>query len=75
MAGAVERHRRPRPALGVLHAARSASKEPGSLSNYDPDTHTLRVSGFGDHDNALNVKKNFTNFKPRTGVSWRLNDS
>ena len=24
--------------------------------------------------NALNVKKNFTNFAPRTGVSWRLNE-
>jgi hypothetical protein len=46
----------------------------GSLANYDPATHTLRVSGFGDTDNALNVKKNFRNFAPRTGVSWRLND-
>jgi hypothetical protein len=45
----------------------------GSLSNYDPETHTLRVSGFGDLDNALNVKSKFTNFNPRTGVSWRLN--
>ena len=46
----------------------------GSLSNYDPTTHTLHVSGFGDTDEALNVKKKFTNFAPRTGVSWRLND-
>ncbi len=46
----------------------------GSLSNYDPATHTLHVSGFGDTDEALNVKKKFTNFSPRTGVSWRLND-
>jgi hypothetical protein len=46
----------------------------GSLSNYDPSTHTLRVSGYGDTDLALNVKKKFTNFSPRTGVSWRLND-
>jgi len=45
----------------------------GSLSNYDPATHTLRVSGYGDLDDALNVKKTFTNFNPRTGVSWRLN--
>ena len=41
----------------------------GSLSNYDPTTHTLRVSGFGDTDLALNVKKNFKHFSPRTGVS------
>jgi hypothetical protein len=46
----------------------------GSLSNYDPTTHTLRVSGYGDTDLALNVKKNFKHFAPRTGVSWRLND-
>jgi hypothetical protein len=45
----------------------------GSLSNYDADTHTLRVSGYGDLDNALNVEKTFSNFNPRTGVSWRLN--
>ena len=46
----------------------------GSLSNYDPTTHTLHVSGFGDTDEALNVKKKFTNFSPRTGVSWRINE-
>jgi Carboxypeptidase regulatory-like domain len=45
----------------------------GSLANYDPSTHTIRVAGYGDLDNALNVKKNFKNFNPRTGVSWRLN--
>ncbi len=47
----------------------------GSLSNYDPETHTLRVSGFGGLDNALNVKSKYTNFNPRTGVSWRLNQA
>src|SRR5262249_60079262 len=46
----------------------------GSLSNYDPATHTLHVSGFGDTDLALNVKKTFSNFAPRTGVSWRINE-
>jgi hypothetical protein len=46
----------------------------GSLANYDPATHTLHVSGFGDTDLALNVKKNFSHFSPRTGVSWRIND-
>jgi len=45
----------------------------GSLANYDPDTHTIRVAGYGNLNNALNVKKNFRNFNPRTGVSWRLN--
>ena len=44
----------------------------GSLANYDPSTHTIRVAGFGSLNNALNVEKNFKNFNPRTGVSWRL---
>jgi hypothetical protein len=46
----------------------------GSLANYDPTIHAIRVAGYGEQDNALNVKKNFKNFAPRTGVSWRLND-
>jgi Carboxypeptidase regulatory-like domain len=46
----------------------------GGLSNYDPTTNTLHVSGYGDTDLALNVKKNFTHFAPRTGVSWRINE-
>ena len=44
----------------------------GALANYDPEIHSIRVAGYGDQDNALNVKKNFKNFSPRTGVSWRL---
>jgi hypothetical protein len=47
----------------------------GSLSNYDAATHTLRVAGYGDVNNALNVEKKFTNFNPRTGISWRINDT
>src|SRR3954462_10397062 len=46
----------------------------GTLANYDPATNTIRVAGYGATDNALNVKNTFTNFAPRTGVSWRLND-
>jgi hypothetical protein len=46
----------------------------GSLANYDQATNTIRVAGYGTIDNALNVKKNFTNFAPRTGISWRVND-
>ncbi|HXW08139.1 MAG TPA: TonB-dependent receptor [Vicinamibacterales bacterium] len=44
----------------------------GSLANYDPATHTIRVSGYGEFDDSLNVEKTLTNFSPRTGVSWRL---
>ena len=47
---------------------------PGSLSNYDPSTNTLRASGFGTTSDAVNVKNTFSNFNARTGVSWRLND-
>jgi hypothetical protein len=46
----------------------------GSLANYDPSTHTIHVAGFGDTDEALNVKSNFKHFAPRTGISWRLDD-
>jgi hypothetical protein len=46
----------------------------GSLSNYDPLTNTLFVAGYGDTSESVNVKSTYTNFAPRTGVSWRLND-
>ena len=45
----------------------------GSLANYDPTIHSIRVAGFGDVNDSLNVKRNFKNFNPRTGVSWRIN--
>ena len=47
---------------------------PGSLSNYDPATNTLRASGYGDTSDSVNVKSTFSNFNARTGVSWRLNN-
>ena len=46
----------------------------GSLSNYDPAINALRVAGYGDTSDAVNVKNTFANFNPRTGVSWRLGD-
>jgi outer membrane receptor protein involved in Fe transport len=46
----------------------------GTLANYDPGTNTIRVAGYGDTTNSVNVKRTFRNFAPRTGVSWRLND-
>ena len=46
----------------------------GGLSNYDPATHSLNVGGYGDFSNSLNVKRDFTHFSPRTGVSWRLDE-
>jgi outer membrane receptor protein involved in Fe transport len=46
----------------------------GTLANYDPSTNTIRVAGYGDTTNAVNVKNYYKNFGPRTGVSWRLDD-
>jgi hypothetical protein len=46
----------------------------GTLANYDPATNTIRVAGYGDTTNAVNVKRTLTNFAPRTGISWRLNE-
>jgi hypothetical protein len=46
----------------------------GTLANYDPASHTIRVAGYGDVTDAVNVKRTFRNFNPRTGLSWRLND-
>ena len=43
----------------------------GSLANYDPSTHTIQVAGYGNIDEALNVKSDFKHFAPRTGISWR----
>ncbi len=46
----------------------------GSLSNYDPDTNSLLVSGYGSIANDFGIKKDLNNFDPRLGVSYRLND-
>jgi outer membrane receptor protein involved in Fe transport len=46
----------------------------GGLSNYDPDTNTLNVAGYGSTPADLGVKSRFNHFAPRTGISWRLDD-
>lgn len=46
----------------------------GALATYNPATHLIQVAGYGDFDHALNVKKNFKHFSPRTGISWRLDE-
>lgn len=46
----------------------------GGLSNYDPATNTLRVSGYSEVPANLGVQSNWRNFNPRTGISWRLNE-
>ena len=47
----------------------------GGMANYDPETNTLRVAGYGDIPANLGVEGYWKNFNPRTGISWRLNDS
>jgi hypothetical protein len=46
----------------------------GGLSNYDPTTNQLQVSGYGDIPDNLGVKGTWRNFNPRTGISYRLTD-
>ena len=47
---------------------------PGSLSNYDPASNTLRASGYGTTSDSVNVKSTWSNINARTGISWRLNN-
>ena len=49
-------------------------EDQGGLSNYDVATNTLRVAGYGSTPDNLGVKKDFTHFNPRTGISWRINE-
>jgi hypothetical protein len=46
----------------------------GSLSNYDPATNSLLISGYGNIADDFGLQKDFNNFSPRLGVSFRLDD-
>lgn len=46
----------------------------GSLSNYDPLTNSLVLSGYGNTPDNLGVKSDLNNWGPRLGVSFRLDD-
>jgi len=46
----------------------------GGLSNYDPATNQLLVSGYGDVEDNIGVKSTWHNFNPRLGLSYRLSD-
>jgi Carboxypeptidase regulatory-like domain len=46
----------------------------GGLSNYDPVTNTLRVSGYGDIPDDVGVEGTWRNFDPRLGISYRMNE-
>ncbi len=46
----------------------------GSLSNYDPATNSLLVSGYGNIADDFGIKKDYNNFNPRVGASYRIDD-
>jgi hypothetical protein len=46
----------------------------GGLSNYDPATNQLQVSGYGSVPDNLGIKGTWRNFNPRTGISFRPTD-
>jgi hypothetical protein len=47
----------------------------GGQMTYDASNNTVRVAGYGDVPESLGVKTYWKNFNPRTGMSWRVNDS
>jgi hypothetical protein len=49
-------------------------ESPGGLSNYDPVTNTLLVAGHGNVPDAIGVKKTYSNFDPRIGLAYRINE-
>ncbi len=44
----------------------------GGASNYDPNTNSLLIAGYGENDLANNVKTDWNNFAPRIGFSYRM---
>jgi hypothetical protein len=46
----------------------------GGLSNYDPVTNQLLVSGYGEVPENLGVQSTLRNFNPRLGASYRITD-
>ncbi|MPY89389.1 MAG: TonB-dependent receptor [Luteitalea sp.] len=62
--------------LGLRHEFYTPfyAEERGGLSNFDPETNTLRVAGFGEIPTNLGVEKTYTHFSPRVGLSYRIDD-
>ena len=46
----------------------------GGLSNFDPKTNSLLVSGYGNIEDNLGVKNDFNNWNPRLGLTFRLDE-
>ncbi len=47
---------------------------PGGFSNYDADTNQLFVAGVGDVPMNFGMQANYSNWAPRLGLAYRLND-
>ncbi len=45
-------------------------KGEGGLLNID--TGNIDIAGYGNYNNSLNVKNNFTEFAPRLGAAWQI---
>lgn len=48
--------------------------EKGGFSNYDPSTNSYLVAGYGSNPLNLGRKTYWTNFAPRFGLAYRLNN-
>jgi hypothetical protein len=46
----------------------------GGFSNYNADTNTLIIAGVGGNPLDLGLKTRYTNFAPRFGMAYRLNE-
>jgi hypothetical protein len=46
----------------------------GGFSNYDPETNSLIVSGFGSNPSNFGRQTSWTGFAPRFGMAYRLNE-
>ena len=60
--------------LGIRHEVYlpPTPRHPGGLSNYDPETNTLRLGGIGDIPSDTGVLTDWGGFSPRVGASWRI---
>ncbi|MGH9839832.1 MAG: TonB-dependent receptor domain-containing protein [Blastocatellia bacterium] len=52
----------------------SAPANPGDQSRYDPAANQVLIAGYGPVDGRLGVKTDFSNFAPRLGIAYRLDD-
>ena len=46
----------------------------GGASNYDPNTNSLLIAGYGNNNLANNVNVDLNNWAPRLGFSWRMSE-